>query len=201
MVPGAVLAAGQSSRMGRSKALLRTSAAHAETFLDRVIASMREGGIHDVLVIGRPEDAPLIDAVSRQPVATRFVPNERHALGQLSSMLAAVAAVDHPGVRGLLVMPVDMPLVRPATFEAVLREFAAHPSSIVRAAHGGRHGHPVIFDRASFDALRHADPSSGAKAVLRAHADRVRNVDVPDEGVLKDFDTAREYAEEFGKNV
>src|SRR5688500_12207824 len=131
MVPGAVLAAGQSSRMGRPKALLRTGPAHADTFLDRVIASMREGGIGDVLVVGRPEDAPLIAAVSRQPHATRFVPNERHALGQLSSVLAAIGAVDRPGVRGLLVMPVDMPLVRPATFEAVLRVFASHPASIV----------------------------------------------------------------------
>lgn len=184
--------------MGRSKALLRTGPSQ-ETFLDRVIASMRAGGIADVLVVGRPDDAALVEAVSQQPVATRFVPNARHALGQLSSVLAAIAAVDRPGVRGLLVMPVDMPLVSPATFDAVLRAFALHPSSIVRATHAGHHGHPVIFDRSSFDALRHADPAAGAKAVLRARADRVRDVEVPDEGVLKDFDTEREYEAEFGE--
>lgn len=199
MVPGAVLAAGQSSRMGRSKALLPCGSSRSETFLDRIIGSMREGGVEDVLVIGRPDDEELLDAVLHQIVPARFVPNPNHERGQLTSIVSALNAVDHPGVRGLLVMPVDMPLVRPETFAALLRACEAHPRTIVRAAHGGRHGHPVIFDRGSFDALRHADPSIGAKAVLRARADSVLNVEVPDVGVLTDVDTVQDYVAAFGR--
>jgi molybdenum cofactor cytidylyltransferase len=184
--------------MGRAKAFLPYGPAGVQTFLDRVIASMRDGGIDDILVVGRPDDEELIATVSGFATAVRFVPNPHHDLGQLTSIVAAVNAVDRPGARGLLVIPVDMPLVRAATFDAILRASAQHPRSIVRAVHGGRHGHPVIFDRAYFDALRHADPHTGAKAVLRDSRTHVVDVEVDDDGVLKDVDDLDDYVAVFG---
>lgn len=198
MTPGAVLAAGYSSRMGRPKALLPAGASLGDTFLHRVLASMWEAGVPDLLVVGRPDDQELRDAILAETVRARFVPNPNHQSGQLTSIIAAVNAADHPGVRGILIMPVDIPLVRPETFAAVLRVSEAHPTSIVRATYAGRHGHPVVFDRGSFDALRRADPGTGAKAVLHAHADRVVNLDVDDDGVLKDIDSLEDYIEAFG---
>ena len=187
--------------MGRSKALLPCSPTPGDTFLNRIIASMRAGGVEDVLVIGRPGDAALIEAVEQPGLAARFIANPDHDRGQLTSIVAGLNAVDHPGVSGLLIMPVDMPLVQPSTFNKVLEAFAAHPSSIVRAVCGGRHGHPVIFDRGSFRALRHADTAVGAKAVLVAHADRILDLEVDDGGVLKDVDSREDYAAVFGRTL
>jgi molybdenum cofactor cytidylyltransferase len=184
--------------MGRSKAFLPCGAGQ-DTFLHRIVASLREGGVEDILVVGRPDDVELIDAVQLLAVPVRFVPNPNHERGQLTSIVAGVNAIDRPGVGGLLVMPVDMPLVRPETFAAVLHASAAHPSAIVRAVCGGRHGHPVIFDRGSFDPLRRAHPSVGAKAVLHACADRVLDIEVPDDGVLKDVDSLDDYVAVFGQ--
>jgi molybdenum cofactor cytidylyltransferase len=185
--------------MGRSKALLPCSSVPGDTFLNRIISAIRSGGIDDVLVVGRPSDAELIAAIDQPGVPARFVSNPHHEHGQLTSIIAGLNAVDHPGVRGLLITPVDMPLVQPSTVRELLRVFAAHPSSIVRAVCGGRHGHPVIFDRGSFEALRHADVSVGAKAVLQAHADRLLDVEVADDGVLKDVDTGEDYRAVFGR--
>jgi molybdenum cofactor cytidylyltransferase len=184
--------------MGHPKALLPFGPTDSTTFVARVIRSMHEGGIEDILVVGRPEDDDLVGAVLKEAVSARFVPNPHHHLGQLTSIVAAVNAVDHPGVRGLLVIPVDMPLVRPATYATLLAEAARHPSSIVRATSGGRHGHPVVFDRATFDALRRADPALGAKSVLQANLDRVLDVELADEGVLKDVDSVDDYVAVFG---
>ena len=72
---------------------------------------------------------------------------------------------------------------------------------IVRATHHGRHGHPVIFARAVFDELRHADPAAGAKSVLRAHEAAIVNVEVEDPGVVTDVDTPEDYARLFGGAV
>ncbi|MGB2714119.1 MAG: nucleotidyltransferase family protein [Vicinamibacterales bacterium] len=198
MVPGAVLAAGRSSRMGRSKALLPFGRAHPLTFLQRVAESMQRAGLEDILIVGRENDAELIRSVERLSVRTEFIPNVNHERGQLTSIVAAVNAVDHPGVRGLLIMPVDMPLVRAETFARLLQAFAASPTSIVRPVHCGRHGHPVIFDRSSFDPLRRADPAVGAKSVLQSQSDRVLNVEIDDEGVLADIDSVEEYVAVFG---
>jgi CTP:molybdopterin cytidylyltransferase MocA len=201
LVPGLILSAGRSSRMGRSKAFLPCSPAPGDTFLRRIIESMRAGGLEDVLVVGRPDDAQLIEAIEQPTTAARFIANPDHERGQLTSIVAGVNAVDHPGVRGVLIMPVDMPLVQPSTFRAVLRMFSLHPSSIVRAVCGGRHGHPVIFDRGSFGALRHADVAVGAKAVLADHRHRILDLETDDAGVLKDVDSREDYSALFGRTL
>jgi molybdenum cofactor cytidylyltransferase len=199
MLPGAILAAGRSTRMGRSKALLTCGPAPTRSFVEEIIASMRAGGVEDVLVIGRPDDTDLVDVLMSAQVPARFIPNVNHDRGQLTSIIAAVNAIDRPGVRGLMVMPVDMPLVRPQTYAAILGAAAVHPASIVRAVCGGAHGHPVLFDRGSFDALRHADLTTGASAVLRASAVRVVNLEVGDPGVLRDVDSVDDYVSIFGR--
>jgi CTP:molybdopterin cytidylyltransferase MocA len=198
MHPGAVIAAGRSSRMGRSKALLPFGRSYPVTFLRQIAETMLHAGLDDILIVGRPEDEELRRAVERLPLRTRYIPNPSHHRGQLSSIVAAVKTVDRPGVHGLVVMPVDMPLVRLETWRRLLEVSSINPTSIVRPACGGRHGHPVIFDRGSFEALLRADPAVGAKSVIRAHAGQVLNVEVEDEGVLNDIDSMEDYVRAFG---
>src|SRR5207249_5110926 len=90
--------------------------------------------------------------------------------GQLTSILAGLRVVDRPGVVATLMTLVDVPLVSAATIRAVVDRYRRTRASIVRPASGGRHGHPVLIDRAVFDDLRAADPARGAKPVLRAHS-------------------------------
>jgi molybdenum cofactor cytidylyltransferase len=207
MVPGIVLAAGRSSRMGRPKALLPCGP-EGESFVARLIAALTNGGVADVLVVGRAADHALRTELARLGLGAsaslsssgrlRYVENPDPDAGQLSSILTGLRAADRPGVRGVIVIPVDTPLITPHTVAALLTSFDATRAPIVRPVHRGAHGHPVIFSRAIFDELRHADPAVGAKAVVRAHADAIANVEVDDAGVVSDVDTPEDYARLFG---
>jgi CTP:molybdopterin cytidylyltransferase MocA len=178
--------------MGRSKALLPFGDG-GDTFVRRLAVVLCEGGVEEALVVGRPEDELLRAEVEALDVRARYVENPKADEGQLSSVLAGLAAADRPGVRAILVTPVDAPLIVPATVAALLAAFRSSVAPVVRAVHLGRHGHPVIFSREVFEDLRHADPELGARAVLRAHAARVVDVEVADPGVLGDVDTPGEY--------
>jgi molybdenum cofactor cytidylyltransferase len=197
VIAGIILAAGRSSRMGTSKALLAAST--TETFVSRLLATIRQGGIANPLVVGRAGDDLLRREVERQ--GCEFVVNANaDAGGQLSSLLAGLAAADRSGLRGLMSVPVDAPLIAPSTVATLLAVFDATRAPVVRPRHAGRHGHPVIFSRTVFDDLRRADPAAGARAVLRAHESAIVNVDVEDPGVLGDVDTPESYRALFGRD-
>ena len=182
--------------MGRPKALLSASA--TETFVARLLSTVRATGI-PAIVVGRADDPALRAEIDR--CAARYVVNPNaDAGGQLSSLLAGLAAVDRPDVRGVMMVPVDAPLVTAGTIATLLAAFDKTRGPIVRPRHEGRHGHPVIFSRAVFEDLRRANPREGAKAVLRAHAAGIVNVDVDDPGVLADLDTPEAYREAFGRD-
>jgi molybdenum cofactor cytidylyltransferase len=189
VIPALILAAGRSERMGRSKALL--PCAGGESFVSRLVDAFRRGGAEDVLVVARTGDDALAAEVLR--CDARVIENPDADRGQLSSIVVGVNAADRPGVAGVFVMPVDIPLVRPDTIAHLRAAFIAGDAPIARASYRGRNGHPVIFGRRVFDDLRRADPSIGAKAVMHAHADAIMNVDVDDEMTLRDIDTPDDY--------
>jgi molybdenum cofactor cytidylyltransferase len=192
MIPGIILAAGASTRMGRPKALLTLS--DGSTFVQAVTASLIGGGVADVLIVGRPDDRGLRDEVEGLS-RTRFVENARAEEGQLSSVVAGLNAADRPGVGAVLVTLVDLPLIKAETVRTLIDTFLSTHALIARTSHRGRHGHPVIFARRVFDELRHAEPQVGAKSVIRAHLPSVLDVEVDDGGVLRDIDTPEDYAD------
>ena len=191
MTPGIVLAAGGSTRMGRAKALL---AAGDRPFVRRILETLEAGGIANRFVVVRPGDGALVAAI--EAAGARVISNPRADEGQLSSLIAGLDAADTIGVDAVLVTLVDVPLVEASTVRDLLARAAMSSAPIVRAVYRGRHGHPVIFKRATFEALRRADPAVGAKEVVRAHA--VEDVEIDDPGVVEDVDTPADYERLFG---
>jgi len=192
MIAGVILAAGRSTRMGRPKAML--IAPCGSTFVARLVHTLTSGGVDAPFVVGRPEDELLRSAVESLDSRARWVENpDADTGGQLSSLQAGLRRADRPGIRALMVVPVDAPMIVIDTVVTLIATFNATGAPIVRPRYQGRNGHPVVFSRAVFDELRRADPAVGAKAVLRAHEDTIVNVDVDDAGVGGDVDTPEDY--------
>ena len=192
MIPGIVLAAGKSSRMGRTKALL--SIGEGETFLSRVVRTLTDGGVEEIVVVVGADADAIRASADRYAMPVRVVDNPDYEQGQLSSLVKGLHAVDRPALTAALVTLIDVPLVAPETVRTLLQEYTAGSALIVRPASRGRHGHPVIFDRALFDELRQANPKEGAKEVVRAYSAEVMNVEMTDEGAFTDIDTPEDYA-------
>jgi molybdenum cofactor cytidylyltransferase len=191
VIPAIVLAAGKSSRMGRPKATLPLEG--GDTFVTRIVRTLAAAGISDVIiVVGHDADA-VIDAFAGTDLSATFVENPDYEQGQLSSLLAGLRVVDRPGVVASLLTLVDVPLIGVSTVRAVIDRYLATHAPIVRPVRGAEHGHPVLIDRSLFDALRHADPRAGAKAVVRSHASASGDVPVEDAGAFADADTPVEY--------
>jgi CTP:molybdopterin cytidylyltransferase MocA len=193
MLPGVILAAGDSTRMGSPKALLLTP--NGRPFVVSIAATFASAGISDLVVVTGRDHERIVDAFSNSPLAStlRVVRNPDPSRGQLSSLHVAMDAVAHSDPAALLVTLVDVPMLSEQTVRLVIAEWERTRAPIVRPAIGDRHGHPVIFDRRVFDALRAAPLDAGAKTVVRAFERELLNVPVTDEGCLVDVDTPGDY--------
>ncbi len=193
MIPAIVLAAGASTRMGTPKALLPDP--DGRPFVARVVRTLQAAGLVDIVVVAGVAFDALAGAVSADGAepGVRVIQNLDPARGQLSSLLDGMDAVS-PAAEAVLVTLVDVPMVSAATVRAVAAAWQARRTAIVRPAIGDRHGHPVIFDRRVFAALRAAPLVEGAKRVVRDYASEIENVAVDDEGCLTDVDTPEDYA-------
>lgn len=197
MIRAIVLAGGASSRMGQAKAALPLGPT-GQTVVGRVVHTLLTAGLPSVAVVaGAHIDAVRAAMPAFEPRAS-VVEHPGWAAGQLSSLLAGLAAVDDPQLEAILVTLVDVPLVRPDSVAAIVAAWRQSRAPIVRPVDGDRHGHPVVFDRAVFDDLRQADPAIGAKAVFAAHASRRLDVPIKDEGAFVDMDTPEEYRKVLG---
>ena len=179
-------------RMGRTKALLPIG--ENDTFLSRVVRTLRDGGVDDVIVVVGADANAIRAVIDLEKMPARVVDNPDFEQGQLSSLIAALRIADRPGVRAALVTLIDVPLIAASTVRTLLNEYRAGAALIVRPLSRARHGHPVIFDRALFEELRRANPKEGAKEVVRAYSAELLNVEIEDEGAFTDIDTPEDYA-------
>lgn len=196
VIPALVLAAGRSSRMGRAKATLPIDDAGG-TFLTRIVRTFLDAGVDDVIVVVGHDAQAIVDAFAVSELRARFVENRDYDRGQLSSMVAGLSIADRPGVAAVLVTLVDVPLVSAATVRAVVEAYRRTGVPVVRPTSGTRHGHPLLIDRSMFAALRAADPETGAKPIVRAHASAAGDIAIDDEGAFLDIDTPDDYVRAF----
>jgi molybdenum cofactor cytidylyltransferase len=178
---------------GDSKALLRFD--ERDTFVTRIVRTFVEAGLTDVVVIVGHAAERVTAALEQSGMPCRVVINAAYRDGQFSSVLAALDAVDRPGVDAMLLTLVDAPLFTTSTVRAVMERFEQSRAPVVRPVRGTEHGHPVLIRADLFDAIRRSDPSRGAKPVVRAHASEAGDVPVDDPGAFVDIDTPDEYAQ------
>ena len=198
IIPGVVLAAGRSTRMGRPKALLPAGPG-GETFVGRIVRTLRAGGVDDVVVVAAGVAEEIGRVLAREEPPPRVVINPDPGRGQFSSLQVGLRTVSRPGVGGVLVTLVDVPLVSADTVARLLAVHRRTGAPIVRPERQGRHGHPVIFDRSLFREIGAASAGSSAKAVIAAHRRESVSVPVAEDGPFRDIDTPAEYARAFDR--
>jgi molybdenum cofactor cytidylyltransferase len=192
MIVAVVLAAGESSRMGRPKALLPVDGVR---FIERIVTTLKSTRVSEVIVVlgHNPEEMrPKIDDL---PIT--IVINPDYKQGQLSSLIAAVrhieAAPDSGRVDGILVHLVDHPFIDGNLVDLMIEKFIETGKPIVVPTFNGRRGHPVIFSRKLFPEILAAPLEQGAKAVVYAHRDDTLEIPTDHQGVTIDIDTPEEY--------
>lgn len=189
-IAGLVLAAGESSRMGRDKALLTY---RGRTFLETVVTKLKEAGLERVMIV-LGHQAEAIQRALGLP-AGEVVINHLYRRGQTSSLQEGLAALSlrDASLDGVVLSLVDHPAFEPATVSSLIAEFHRASAAVIIPSYQGSRGHPVLIARSLFGPLLALQPDQGANSVIRASADHIRTLEVPDPGILVDIDVPESY--------
>jgi molybdenum cofactor cytidylyltransferase len=179
LLAAVILSAGASSRMGRPKALIPY---REGTFLEHLIQVTRHPrvGITRVVLGAGADEIRNITKLDEPLV----VVNPNWQQGQLSSICSGIRSLDGIETDGLILCPVDHPLVSARLVGDLIGQFYSNRKSIVLPTYDGRRGHPVIFSSALYGELLAAPPDKGARAVVWAHSSDVLEVPTSEEGVV-----------------
>lgn len=196
MITAIVLAAGKSVRIGRPKALLPTP--DGTPFLAVILDTMTGTAVDEVRVVVGHAAQQVIDMGGL--VRHVVVHNRDYERGMLSSVQAGVRALP-PGTTAFLIWPVDQPLVRGDTVDRIIAAWKEGHAPVVIPVYAGKRGHPTLFSAKLSNEMLRAPDDEGARAVVRAHAKTLVEVEVDDPGILTDIDTLQAYRKAFGRDL
>src|SRR2546426_3577716 len=112
MIVAVILSAGESSRMGRPKALLPIDGVR---FIEKIVTSLQATRVGQIIAVLGHNAEEMRQKISDLPVS--IVINSNYKQGQLSSLVAAIRSIqsskDSASVDGILVHLVDHPYINP----------------------------------------------------------------------------------------
>lgn len=182
---GAVLvAAGLSSRMGDFKPLLPFG---GTSIARHIVAALKRAGAGPVVVVTGYRGEELERHLAAPGV--RFVRNAHFRETQMFDSVKLGLAEAAPLCGRIAIMPMDVPGIRQRTLERAMA--AAGP--IVRTMYRGEPGHPIVIDSRLAARLCAYAGERGLRGALEESGIPICELQVEDDGVLKDVDTKEEY--------
>ena len=185
--------------MGRVKALLPLPLGAAGEFcsaLEGLARLFRQLGIEHISVVTGWHAESIEPAA--QALGLAVVRNPRPEEGMFSSVCAGLSALTagDPALAEtpVLVQPVDVPLVRPMTIQALLDAHASDPERVLVPTFAGQEGHPPLLPARHLAHVLHHE-RVGAENGLRGALEGlpVRHIPVADGLMLPDMDRPEDY--------
>lgn len=181
-----ILAAGNSSRLGRPKQLLIH---HGKTLLQHVYDEAIEAGLSPVIVVfGAYEDE--VDATMKDAPLQKVV-NADWQSGMASSIRAGLLELAKYAdlVENVIISVCDQPMISAAIFTALIEEQQKTGKTIIASSYADTLGTPVLFNQKHFFNLLQLQGNEGAKKLLQIYASDTASILFKDGQIDIDVET------------
>jgi len=172
VITGIVLAAGTSSRFGRTKQVLEFE---GKPLAQHAIDAAAAAGLNEVVVV-LGHDAERVGASLLLPASGRTVQNPRYEAGQSTSLVAGLAAAS-PQSEAAVVLLADQPGITAEHIRALVDAFEVRHPAIVRLRFRDGPG-PALLSREVWDEARNLAGDTGAREIIVARPEWVEEIPV-----------------------
>ena len=180
-----LLAAGESSRLGQPKQLLKSARWSNLALVRRQAELLLKKNFSAVVVVTGSSNSAVEAELDGLPV--QLCHNENWKKGMGTSIACGIRAMPER-VRGALVLLCDQWQIVDADLQNLCDEWTQHPTSAVISIWTDSSGPPTIFPRVLFDPLARLNGNKGARRVLSRFTGEVRYLTV--DNAAYDIDVA-----------
>ncbi len=184
-----ILAAGSSSRMGKTKQLLPWK---NTSLLGNAIKTAKASKASEVVVVLGAKATHIRETLA--DTATVFLENKDWAKGMGTSISCGVKYYlnNTTALKGVLIMLSDQPLINTSYLNRMIDAFGAAEKNIIGTAYGERVGAPALFGSHYFSDLSELHGDDGAQRILSKNQQHIAVLNAGK--ITKDIDTEEDYA-------
>ena len=186
-----VLAAGESTRMGKPKMLLPFGEL---SIIETVVTNASRSTAGKIIVVLGAGHQAIGKKLRNYPVET--VLNERYKEGMFSSFQCGLRALQG-STEGILVLLGDQPMIGTGIIDSMIDRFRQSGKGILVAACEGRRGHPILIGSGYFRELLDAPAGSSLRELLDRHPEDIGELETGKPEILRDIDTEKDYRKEL----
>ncbi|NII83538.1 MULTISPECIES: NTP transferase domain-containing protein [unclassified Pedobacter] len=183
-----ILAAGNSSRLGRPKQLLDYK---GKTLLKTVINEALETNCKPVIVVLGAYAKEI--AGQHQHDQINFVINESWKNGMASSIVAGLSTLvkKNSEIESIIIAVADQAFIKMSNFNNLIEKQKETGKNIIASSYNETIGTPVLFKKDYFEALLSLKGTEGAKSILKQYPQDLETVAFEHGGI--DIDTETDY--------
>jgi len=184
-----ILAAGNSSRLGEPKQLLRYN---SKSLIWHVAEEAVTAIGNPVIIVTGSNHELIFNEINTLPV--QLVYNENWQQGMAFSISTGLNALlnTHSSMSGVIIAVSDQPFVTAALFSDLIKIAESTSKGIAASSYDDTLGTPVLFQKQYFEHLLNLKGSEGAKKLLKLFKEDVAKVPFPLGRI--DIDTKEDYA-------
>jgi molybdenum cofactor cytidylyltransferase len=190
-----VLAAGSSSRMGRSKQLLEID---GEPLLLRCAKTALAVSPRNVVVVLGANEKPHRDLIEKLPI--QILSNYYWKTGMGSSIKTGLNYLLQSGAQldAVIITVCDQPSLTTDHLMKLIQKFNQNSGAIIASSYDNSNGVPALFGRSFFSNLLLLADDQGAKKLIKQFPRQVTSVEFPNGSF--DLDTEEDYQNFLNQN-
>lgn len=180
-VSAIIPAAGSGKRIGKPKLLLEIG---GKSFLKIIYEKISGSGIDNIVCV---VDKNYLNMAKEDVPSIEYAVNPNPENGMLSSIYFGIRMLKN--CEGILINPVDHPMVELETYKILVNEFKLNKNIIIKPSCEGKSGHPVIVPFPLSGLIMSEVFQEGLSSIILKSGLKQKRVEVKDRNILKNINT------------
>ena len=188
MISAILLAAGQSKRMNGENKL--TKKIQGVPLIKHSVKNILASSIDKIIIVLGYQNE-IVKQLIDQDKKIKFVINKNFSNGMASSIKTGLKHLPE-NTEAFFICLGDMPAIDKNIFNILIK--SKGDKEIIVPNYKSEQGNPVLFSKTMKNEIMNIEGDAGAKKIIKLNKDKILNIEVNDQGIMKNFNTPKDFS-------